>query len=81
MGFVGGVLEADIYKYMAAVARFTKEIATHKVDISVWTSHQASPKVRGMEKADYDATHNDYPESITAWERTIAVPKKQAPIS
>merc|ERR1719215_350048 len=34
--------------------------------------------VRAMEKADYDATHKDYSESIDALERAIAVLKKQA---
>merc|ERR1719229_499534 len=39
---------------------------------------KAATKVRGMEKADYDATHKDYSESIDALERAIAVLKKQA---
>jgi len=34
--------------------------------------------VREIEKADYDATHKDYSESIDALERAIAVLKKQA---
>merc|ERR1712233_103360 len=44
-----------------------------------WTGDKkAATKVRAMEKADYDATHKDYSESIDALERAIAVLKKQA---
>jgi hypothetical protein len=73
------ILKADIAKYTADAARLTKEIAAHDEDISVWTGDQkAATKVRGIEKADYDATHKDYSESISALERAIAVLKKQA---
>jgi hypothetical protein len=55
------ILKADIAKYTADAARLTKEIAAHDEDISVWTGDQkAATKVRGIEKADYDATHKDY---------------------
>merc|ERR1712178_37142 len=57
----------------------TKEIAGHDDDIAAWTGDKkAATKVRGMEKADYDATHKDYSESIDALQRAIAVLKKQA---
>merc|ERR1719504_98415 len=73
------VLKADIQKYTADAARLTKEIAEHDEDISVWTGDsKAATKVRGIEKADYDATHTDYSESVDALERAIAVLKKQA---
>jgi len=73
------VLKADISKYIADAARLTKEIAAHDEDISVWTGDsKAATKVREIEKADYDATHKDYSESISALERAIAVLKKQA---
>merc|ERR1719482_940777 len=73
------VLKADIAKYTADAARLTKEIAAHDEDISVWTGDsKAATKVREIEKADYDATHKDYSESISALERAIAVLKKQA---
>merc|ERR1719238_88031 len=73
------ILQADIAKYTADAARLTKEIAAHDEDISVWTGDQkAATKVREIEKADYDATHKDYSESISALERAIAVLKKQA---
>merc|ERR1719160_1725745 len=73
------VLKADIQKAAADAARLTKEIAEHEEDISVWTGDiKAATSVRGIEKADYDATHADYSESIDALQRAIAVLKKQA---
>merc|ERR1719364_523414 len=39
---------------------------------------KAATKVREIEKADYDAAHKDYSESVDALERAIAVLKKQA---
>merc|ERR1719201_993940 len=68
-----GVLKADIEKYTATAAKMTKEIAEHEEDISVWNGDvRAATKVREIEKADYDATHKDYSESISAHERAIA---------
>merc|ERR1712151_801731 len=73
-----GVLKADIEKYTATAAKLTKEIAEHEEDISVWNGDvRAATKVREIEKADYDATHTDYSESVDALERAIAVLKKQ----
>jgi len=44
---------------------------------SVWNGDKkAATKVRGIEKADYDATHKDYSESVDALQRAIAVLKK-----
>jgi len=73
------MLKADIEKYISDAAILTKEIADHDDDIAAWTGDvKAASKVRAMEKADYDATHKDYSESIDALERAIAVLKKQA---
>jgi len=73
------MLKADIEKYTSDAAMLTKEIADHDDDIAAWTGDmKAATKVRAMEKADYDATHKDYSESIDALERAIAVLKKQA---
>merc|ERR1719507_1050733 len=73
------VLTADIEKYTADAARLTKEIAGHDEDISVWNGDmKAATKVRNIEKADYDAMHKDFTESISALDRAIAVLKKQA---
>merc|ERR1719213_1486493 len=38
---------------------------------------KAADKVRATERADYEATHQDYTESISALERAIEVLKKQ----
>merc|ERR1719198_1894948 len=73
-----GLLKADIQTYAADAARLTEEIAGHDDDIDVWTKDvKAATNVRDIEKTDYDATHKDYSESISALERAIAVLKKQ----
>jgi len=73
------VLTADIEGFTEHAAQMTKEIADHDEDISVWTGDmKAATKVREMEKADYDAMHKDYSESVDALERAIAVLKKQS---
>merc|ERR1719506_2026712 len=73
------VLKADIQKYTADAAQLTKEIAELDEDISIWNGDiKAATSVRDIEKADYDATHKDYSESVDALERAIAVLKKQA---
>jgi prefoldin subunit 5 len=72
-------LKADIQKYEADAAQLTKEIADHDEDISTWTNDiKAATKVREIEKADYDATHQDYTESIDALGRAIKVLKDSA---
>jgi len=73
------VLKADIQKDTADAARLTKEIAELDEDISIWNGDiKAATNVREIEKADYDATHKDYSESVDALQRAIAVLKKQA---
>merc|ERR1719238_871452 len=73
------MLKADIQKYAADVEQLAKEIAEHEADIAVWTGDiKAATKVRGIEKADYDATHKDYTESVEALQMAIEVLKKQA---
>jgi len=73
------ILKADIAKYIADAAQLAKEIAEHEADIATWTGDsKAATKVRDIEKADYDALHKDYSESVDALERAIAVLKKQA---
>jgi len=72
------VLKADIQKYATDAKSLTKKIAELEEDISVWKGDmKAATKVREIEKADYDATHTDYSESIDALERAIGVLKKQ----
>jgi len=73
------VLKADIQKYTADAAQLTKEIAELDEDISIWNGDiKAATNVREIEKADYDATHKDYSESVDALQRAIAVLKKQS---
>eukprot|EP00411_Alexandrium_monilatum_P039091 CAMPEP_0175390678 /NCGR_PEP_ID=MMETSP0095-20121207/31528_1 /TAXON_ID=311494 /ORGANISM="Alexandrium monilatum, Strain CCMP3105" /LENGTH=666 /DNA_ID=CAMNT_0016689227 /DNA_START=16 /DNA_END=2016 /DNA_ORIENTATION=+ len=73
------VLKADISKSAVDAATLAKEIAGHEEDIAVWTGDKkAATKVRDIEKADYDAMHKDYSESVDALQRAIAVLKKQA---
>mmetsp|Transcript_4595 Transcript_4595/g.7443 ORF Transcript_4595/g.7443 Transcript_4595/m.7443 type:complete len:669 (+) Transcript_4595:54-2060(+) len=73
------ILKADIQKYTADAALLTKEIAELDEDITIWKGDiKAATKVREIEKADYDALHKDYSESIDALQRAIAVLKKQA---
>jgi len=68
------ILKADIQKYAADIETLTKEIAVHDEDISTWNRDiKAATKVREIEKADYDANHKDYTESIDALERAIEV--------
>merc|ERR1719408_957284 len=73
------VLKADIQKYTSTAAKLGKEIAELDEDIAIWTGDiKAATKVREIEKADYDAMHKDYSESVDALQRAIAVLKKQA---
>merc|ERR1719398_671675 len=73
------ILKADIQKYAADAELFGKEIAELDEDISIWKGDiKAATKVRQIEKADYDAMHKDYSESVDALQRAIAVLKKQA---
>jgi len=73
------VLKADIEKYIADANQLSKEIAEHEADIAAWDGDmKAARKVREIEKADYDALHKDYSESVDALGRAIQVLKKQA---
>jgi chromosome segregation ATPase len=72
------ILKADIEKATATAEKLTKEIGELDSDISTWEGDmKAATKVREVEKADYDAMHADYSESVDALERAIAVLKKQ----
>merc|ERR1719359_1297213 len=72
-------LSADIQKYEADAQALAKEIAVHDEDIMTWKRDiKAATNVREIEKADYDANHKDYTESIDALERAIQVLKKSA---
>jgi DNA repair exonuclease SbcCD ATPase subunit len=69
-------LNADIAKYDADAKMLAKEIAILEEDIATWNNDiKAATKVREIEKADYDAKHQDYVESIDALGRAIKVLK------
>jgi len=73
------MLKASIAKHAADAAQLATEIAAHEADIAAWEGDAtAARKVRELEKADYDALHKDYSESVDALQRAIAVLKKQA---
>merc|ERR1719428_2294737 len=72
------MLNADIQKYEAEAQLMTDEVAKLDEDISVWGGDmKAATKVRETEKADYDATHTDYTESIDAIAMAINYLNKQ----
>merc|ERR1719281_1090384 len=71
------VLKADIQMYAAEAEELQKQIAKAEEDITMWNNDMKSAtKVREIEKADFDAAHTDYSESVDALERAIAVLKK-----
>jgi len=72
------VLKADIQMYAAEAEELSKQIAKAEEDITTWNGDMtAATKVREIEKADFDAAHTDYSESVDALDRAIAVLKKQ----
>jgi len=73
------VLSADIEKDGAFAKKMAKEITGHEEDVADWEGDQKSAtKVRESEKAEYQAMHKDYTESIDALNRAISVLKEQA---
>merc|ERR1719265_2079478 len=72
-------LTALIRKDRADAAHLKKLISLLDEDQDVWSGDiKAATKVRAIEKADYDKTHQDYSESIDAVGRAVAVMKKQS---
>jgi len=73
------MLKADIQEASADAGRLEVEIAEHDEDLGIWEGDEdAATKVRNIEKADYDAMHEDYSESVSALGRAIDVLKKQS---
>jgi len=73
------VLKADIFAFAEDAETLATEISGHDADIAVWEGDQKAAKsVRAIEKADYDAAHKDYTESIDALGRAIDVLKKNS---
>merc|ERR1719178_143817 len=72
-------LKVKIQKNLAHAEKLRKEITGLEEDAAVWNGDIGSAtRVREIEKADYDAMHKDYSESVDALTRAIAVLKKQA---
>ena len=73
------MLKADIQQAAADAGRLEVEIAEHDTDLGIWEGDEnAATKVREIEKADYDAMHQDYSESVSALGRAIDVLKKSS---
>mmetsp|Transcript_26736 Transcript_26736/g.50356 ORF Transcript_26736/g.50356 Transcript_26736/m.50356 type:complete len:675 (+) Transcript_26736:54-2078(+) len=72
-------LTADIEQGAATSAKLIKEIAGLDAEISSKNAEiDAADAQRATEKADYDAKHKDYSESIDALGRAITVLKKES---
>jgi murein L,D-transpeptidase YcbB/YkuD len=73
------MLKATIEKNTEDAAQLAKEIAQHDADVAAWEGDKkAATKVRQLEKADYEALHIDYTESVDALQRAIAYLKKKS---
>jgi len=72
-------LNADILKAEEDAKVLTEEIDGLEASVASWEEELANATaIRKKEKADYDAAHADYSESIDAIERAIAVLKQRA---
>jgi len=72
-------LNAEIQKATADIDELTARVQELDVDNGRWKKDQASATgIRNKEKADFQATLQDYSESIDALERAINVIKKQS---
>jgi len=72
-------LNAEIAKLTADIDELTARIQELDVDIGRWKKDMtAATTIREKEKTDYEATLQDYSESIDALERAINVLKKQS---
>ena len=70
-------LKATIQKHEAAATELKDAVAALDGDIAGWQSdHEKITEIRTTEKADYDATHTDYSESIDALTRAIVAVEK-----
>lgn len=66
------ILDAEIQKSASEAERLTTEIAEHTSDVeSTAAEQEKATAVRKEERADFQATHTDYTESIDAIGRAI----------
>lgn len=71
-------LEADMLFFDSEVDRLSGEIKGHEADLVAYNASLSSAtEVRGTERKDYMALHQDYSESVTAVAKAIEVLKKQ----
>jgi len=71
-------LKADIEQHDSEVKRLAKEITDHESDIKGYKADQAAAtKDRKAARATYEATHQDYSESIDAISNAVGVLKKR----
>jgi len=73
------MMKAEIQKETSDSVELGRQVSQLDADIATWSGDlKAISKVRQIEKADYDAMHKDYSESVDALQRAIAVLKQQA---
>jgi len=71
-------LTADIAKAESDVKQLKEEIEEHEGEVAGWEADlKSATEIRETEKADYDATHLDYSESIDAIKRAIVALSKR----
>merc|ERR1719158_1960774 len=71
-------LNADILKAESDAKVLGEEIDAHTADVASYEKELAdATAIREKEKADYDAAHADYSESIDAIKRAIVALKKR----
>merc|ERR1719169_394405 len=72
-------LSADIEKAKVTIKKLTARIQELEEDVGRWkTDEKSATTVRNAERADFQATNQDYSESIDAVAGAISVLKKQA---
>lgn len=70
---------ATIAKTASDSAQAQTDIEKHDGEIAVWQSDiKAARDVRGKEKTDFSATHQDYSETLSAIARAVEVLKSQS---
>jgi len=70
-------LDADISEENSDIEAATQDIAELDEDLGRWdTDKKAATDVRKKERADYQATHKDYADTLDAVERALNVIKK-----
>merc|ERR1719453_1256483 len=70
-------LDADIATAAADIDEATGDLAELDEDLGRWdTDKKAATDVRKKERADYEATHSDYADTLDAVERALVAIKK-----